>query len=95
MHSNIKRFQVDGIINDDADFPRLRSQFENMLVVDMRSSGYAPVLDLGPFFSTVYREDGSYSFVITAYGVYLGRRKAQLCMGISNGRLIPTTQKSK
>jgi hypothetical protein len=95
VHSNIKRFQVDGIINDDADFPRLRSQFEDMLVKDMRSSGYAPVLDLGPFFSTVYREDDSYNFVITAYGVYLGRRKAQLCMGISNGRPVPITQKSK
>jgi hypothetical protein len=95
MHSNIKRFQVDGIIADDADFPRLRSQFEDMLAKDMRSSGYAPVLDLGPYFATVYRSDKKYDFVITAYGVYVGRRKAQLCMGISNGKIVPAIQKSK
>lgn len=95
MHSNVKRFQVEGIIKDDADFPRLRTQFEDMLVKDMRSCGYIPVLDLGPFFSTEYRIDQSYNFVVTVYGVYLGRRRAWEIMGISNGQLIPTTQKNK
>lgn len=90
MHSNVKRFQVDGIINDDADFPRLRTQFEDMLVKEMRGSGYVPVLDLGPYFSTEYQEN-SYKFVITAYGIYVGRRKSWEIHGISNGRRVPTT----
>lgn len=95
MHSNVKRFQVEGIIDDDASFPRLRAQFEDMLVKEMRSSGYVPVLDLGPFFSTEYRHDENYDFVITAYGIYLGRRRAWEITGISNGQLIPIIQKNK
>lgn len=95
MHSNVKRFQVDGIINDDADFPRLRAQFEDMLVKEMRGSGYVPVLDLGPYFSTEYN-DSKYNFVITAYGIYVGRRKAWGIHGIANGRPVSMTiQKNK
>lgn len=95
MHSNVKRFQVDGIINDDADFPRLRAQFEDMLVKEMRDSGYVPVLDLGPYFSTEYQQN-KYNFVITAYGIYVGRRKAWEIQGITNGRPVSmTTPKNK
>ncbi|QFP97392.1 hypothetical protein SEA_ICHABODCRANE_76 [Streptomyces phage IchabodCrane] len=96
MHSHVKRFQVDGIIRDDSDFPRLRAQFEDMLLTEMRDRGWAPILDLGPYFSTEYREDGSYNFLITAYGIFLGRRKAWEISGICNGQAIPmSTQKNK
>ncbi|UMO76428.1 hypothetical protein SEA_TOMAS_81 [Streptomyces phage Tomas] len=96
MHSHVKRFQVDGIMKDDADFPRLRAQFEDMLMTDMRDRGYIPVFDLGPFFSTEYRHDRSYNFVISAYGIYLGRRRAWEISGICNGQQIPmSTPKSK
>lgn len=96
MHSNVKRFQVDGIINDDADFPRLRTQFEDMLVKEMRSSGYVPVLDLGPYFSTEYQQNSTYNFLITAYGTFVGRRKAWEIQGICNGQPVSmTTPKSK
>lgn len=95
MHSNVKRFQVDGIINDDADFPRLRTQFEDMLTKEMRDSGYVPVLDLGPYFSTEY-SNSKYKFVITAYAIYVGRRKAWSIHGMVNGRpVFMTTQNSK
>jgi hypothetical protein len=96
MHSNVKKFQVDGIINDDADFPRLRTQFEDMLVKGMRSDGYIPVLDLGPYFSTEYRQDETYNFLITAYGTFVGRRKAWEIQGICNGRpVLMTIPKNK
>jgi hypothetical protein len=96
MHSNVKRFQVEGVMNDDADFPRLRIQFEDMLVTEMRSNGYVPVMDLGPYFSTEYRNDGKYNFIITAYGTYVGRRKAWSIQGIVSGRpVFMITQNSK
>ena len=96
MHSNVKRFQVEGVILDDADFPRLRAQFEDMLVKEMRGGGYVPVLDLGPYFSTEYRQDSNYDFTITAYGIYVGRRKSWEIHGIVNGRPVSTTtQKNK
>ncbi|QNO12498.1 hypothetical protein SEA_MULCHMANSION_74 [Streptomyces phage MulchMansion] len=96
MHSNVKRFQVDGIINDDADFPRLRAHYEHLLVKEMRGNGYVPVLDLGPYFSTEYREDNKYNFVVTAYGIYVGRRKSWEIHGIVNGQMVlMTTQQKK
>lgn len=95
MHSNVKRFQVGGVIKDDADFPRLRAQFEDMLVKEMRSGGYIPVLDLGPYFSTEYQQS-SYTFLITAYGTFVGRRKAWEIQGICNGQPVSmTSPKSK
>jgi hypothetical protein len=96
MHSNVKRFQVEGVIKDDAHIPRLRAQFEDMLIKDMRDGGYIPVLDLGPYFSTEYCNNDSYNFLITAYGIYVGRRRAWQISGICNGQRIPlTTQKNK
>ena len=95
MHSNVKRFQVDGIIGDDADFPRLRAHYEHLLAKEMRNNGYIPVLDLGPYFSTEYQSK-QYNFVVTAYGIYVGRRKAWEIQGITNGRLVSmTTPKNK
>lgn len=96
MHSNVKRFQVDGIINDDADFPRLRAHYEDLLIKEMRGNGWVPILDLGPYFSTEYRQDGSYNFVSTAYGIYVGRRKSWEIHGMMDGRPVSmTTPKNK
>jgi hypothetical protein len=35
-HKSIKGFSVDGKINDEADFGRLRIRYENLLEDDMR-----------------------------------------------------------
>jgi hypothetical protein len=89
MHKTIKRFGFEGKIGDDANFARLRSQYENMIVKEMRELGYVPVLDLGPYWSTFYiREESSYDFILSIYGIYLGRRRSWEVEGISNGREI-------
>ena len=86
MHKTIKRFGLEGKIGDDADFARLRSQYESMIVKEMRESGYVPVLDLGPYWSTNYiKEETAYDFVLSVYGVYVGRRRSWEVEGISNG----------
>ena len=88
MHKNIKRFTVDGLIKDDKDFIRLRSQFEYSLWDEMRLLGYVPVLDLGTYFSTEFLED-KYKFILTSYGVYIGKIKSWEYEGYTNGKLIP------
>ncbi len=93
MHKNIKKETLRGTIGDDRDFIRLRSQFEFMMVRDMREKGYIPVLDLGPFFSTSY-QDGSYEFVLSVYFVYVGRNRAWINDGYSMGKLIPSIIRS-
>ena len=89
MHKVIKRFGLEGKIGDDADFARLRAQYENMTVKEMREAGYIPVLDLGPYFSTLFDKDsGEYEFKLSIYGVYIGRRRSWEVEGVSNGREI-------
>jgi hypothetical protein len=80
---------MSGEIGDDADFARLRSQYESMMLREMRDFGYVPVLDLGPYWSTEYdKPKNVYQFVMSIYGVYLGRRRSWEVEGISNGREV-------
>lgn len=86
MHDHIKRFQIQGNIASDSDFIRLREQYEKMVLDDMRDSGYVPVLDIGPHWSTKYVTDGNnehYEFIITMYGVRVGKKKAWELDGMS------------
>jgi len=98
MHKNIRNFGFNGIIGDDADFIRLRDQYEALVVRQMRDDGYVPVLALGPLFSTEWIEKKQYyTFELTVYGVFLGKKKACLIEGMDEaGRLLPrSTQKIK
>jgi hypothetical protein len=77
MHKPIKKFSLDGIVGDDAAIPRMRNQFEHMLITDMRDDGYVPVLGLGPYWSTSYDVNKNrYDFVLSVYGVFVGKREA-------------------
>lgn len=97
MHKPIKRFALDGIVGDDSAIPRLRNQFEQMLLTDMRESGYVPVLGLGPYWSTSYETaKNQYDFVLSVYGVFVGKREACKVEGISvDGLTIPRTAPTK
>ena len=98
MHKKIERFGFDGVIGDDTDFIRLRSQYEALIVDQMRSDGYVPVLDLGPMWSTRWdKKSESYAFDLTVYGVYVGKKKACNIEGMDgSGKLLPrSTVKAK
>lgn len=75
---------MDGVVGDDADFLRLRNQYEAMTIQVMKEKGYTPVLGLGPFWSTAYDEKTeTYTFISSVYGVYVGRKKACQLEGIT------------
>ena len=81
---------MDGLIADDSDFFRLREEFEAMILKDMRAEGYVPVLDLGPYWSTEYLSDKKqYQFMLSVYGVNVGRDRAWEIEGYSMGKKIP------
>lgn len=89
---------MEGEVGDDADFPRLREQYEKIIIDDMREAGYVPVLGLGPFWATVYnKEKNKYQFVLSVHGYRVGRRLALTTEGITeDGKAIPrSTQKAK
>ena len=87
-HKNIKRFQVRVQFKDDSDMIRVRAQYESLLTQDMRGKGYIRVLDLDPNFSVEF--DGeTWVFLMTLYGVYVGKKKSWQSEGITQGKLIP------
>lgn len=87
-HKNIKRFQIKVQFKDDSDMIRVRAQYESLLSQDMRGKGYARVLDIDPSFSVEFTGE-TWSFLMTMYGVYVGKKKAWLSEGITQGKLIP------
>lgn len=91
MHRPIKKFTVDGVLADDADFIRMREQWEKLLITDMRDGGCVPVLGLGPLWSTSYDEKKEqYLFELTIYGISVGRKRSLQIEGMDvSGNLIP------
>ena len=87
-HKQIKRFQIQVNFKDDSDMIRVRAQYENLLMQDMRSKGYARVLDIDTNFSVEFSGE-TWVFLMTLYGVYIGKKKAWLSEGITQGKLIP------
>lgn len=95
MHEAIRRFEIEGSLRDN-DIPRLRPHFENLLRQNMRDSGYVPVLDLDTQWSTDYLESADqYFFVLSMYGIRVGKGNAWTIEGISDGQKIMRTPQTK
>ena len=89
QHKPIKRFGLDGIINDDSAIYRLQQEYIRLLVSEMRISGYAPRFDIDPQFTLSYNENKNYfEFKLSVYGIYIGRKKAEWILGIDEIRPI-------
>jgi hypothetical protein len=90
LSRKIKNFYVNGFIRSDSDIIRLRAMHEKLLIDEMRTNGYVPVLDSDPQFSIKYnQEKDNYSFYLEIHGVYLGKRKAWEFEGFSGQDFIP------
>ncbi len=87
-HKTIKRFQIRVEFLDDSDMIRVRAQYESLLTQDMRSKGYARVLDIDPAFSVEFTGE-TWKFLMTIHGVYVGKKKAWQSEGWTQGKLIP------
>ena len=87
-HKPIKRFQIRVEFLDDSDMVRVKHQYESMLTHQMRDKGYLRVLDIDTNFSVEF--DGqTWVFLMTLYGVYVGKKKAWQSEAITQGKLIP------
>ena len=87
-HKRIKRFQISVEFKDDSDMIRVKHQYESMLSQNMRSKGYARVLDIDTAFSVEFTGE-TWKFLMTLHGVYVGKKKAWLSEGMTQGKLIP------
>ena len=94
-HKSIKRFYLEGIIQDESKTPRLKEEYIRLLISQMRYEGYVPRFDIDADFTLDYNYEKSYfEFKLTLYGVYAGRKKSQWITGIDGHRVIHT-QESK
>lgn len=84
LKKNIKSFLISGVIVDDSGIGKARQMYERILLEDMRSKGYVPVLDLESQFSIKYNKTkDNYSFFLEMFGVYVGKKKAREIEGFS------------
>ena len=94
-HKPLKRFSLDGNIKDESAIGRLRGEYIRLLIIEMRLSGYVPRLDINPDFTTYYnKEKECFEFILSMYGIYVGKKKSEWIIGIDETRMV-CTQKNK
>jgi hypothetical protein len=92
-HKPIKKFYLDGIIQNDAAIARLRIEYAKLLESEMRINGYVPRLDLDPDFTIRYNEEKDFfEFELSMHSVYAGKRNSEWIAGIDGTKPIPTLQ---
>lgn len=90
MRKNIHNFTMSGIIGSDSHLIPAKEHYERLLTQQMRDSGYVPVLDMLPQVTTTYIEHkDQYSFSITMFGVFVGKKKALSLEGFSGQEFLP------
>lgn len=94
-HKPIKRFGLSGIIKDDSSIYRLKNEYIRLVTTEMRLAGYVPRLDIDIDFTIEYNEIKEYfSFELSLYGVFTGRKQSEWIDGIDRAKVLPT-QKTK
>ena len=91
MHKRIKRFELTGQITDDIFIPRMKSEYVKLLNETMKDSGYVPRLDIEPDWSISYTGN-HYTFILSVYGSYIGKKNATCIDGLDKNRPIFTPQ---
>ena len=88
MHDDIKRFPLDGEIGD-ANVVEEKARLVAFVESQMRDDGYIPALDMEPQFTRSYKPDTeTYAFVLSVYGIYVGKAKAWDVAGMMGGKII-------
>lgn len=92
-HKSIRRFFLDGEIYDESYIPRIKDQYIRMVNDLMYTKGYLPRIDIDPDFTVMYN-GRTFEFKLSAYGVFVGKRKCEQFSGVDKNRLImrPTQQ---
>lgn len=78
------------MIKSDSDIARLRDMYQHLLIDEMRTKGYVPVLDLDIQWSLRYNHDkDNYAFNLEMYGVFVGKKKSWELEGFSGQGFLP------
>lgn len=94
-HKNIKRFHIEGQIYDEADIPKIKDQYIQLLGTMMQAKGFVPRFDIDSDFTVKYNGK-TFDFILSVYGVFVGRKRAQCLSGVDKNTPIPnSTQKNR
>jgi hypothetical protein len=94
-HKPIRHFFLDGQIHDDAAIGRLKTEYIRLVTAEMRLSGYVPRLDIDPDFTIEFNSITEYfTFRLSMYGTYVGRRKSEWITGIDGTTTYTQQNKS-
>ena len=89
-HKPIKSFSLDGNIYDDSAIARLKIEYIKLLLIEMKTLGYVPRLDIDPDFTISYNGK-TFEFKLSVYGVYVGKKRAKCVKGIDKNQVITST----
>ena len=96
-HKPIKRFNLSGQIYSESDLVRLRYQYQDLVLFQMRMAGYVPRLDIDTEFTLEYNYKTEYfEFELSIYGIYVGKKKSKCIVGIAGNQVLyshPSKQK--
>lgn len=88
-HKPIRKFNLNGVISDEAVIWRLKDEYVRLLVSEMRLAGYVPRLDIVPDFTVDYNEKKQFfEFELTLYGIYIGRKQSEWILGVDEHKAI-------
>jgi len=93
-HKQIRRFAEYGEILDDRYFANTRQTVLRFLVEHMRELGYVRRLDIDDDFTLEFSGE-NYSFKLSVYGVYIGKRRSQFIEGMLGTQPIMRSSKSE
>lgn len=96
QHKRITKFGIEGSIYDESHVDRLKAEYLSLLVLQMKADGYVRRTDIDPQFTFFY--DGprnGFSFKLSVYGIYVGKRMAQKLAGVDDYRPIFAAQKKQ
>lgn len=92
-HKPIKKFGIDGIINDDVDIPRLKMEYVKLLLNQMRMAGYVPKFDIDTDFTIEYNHNKEhFKFELSIYAIFVGKKKSKWILGIQRNQIIYSHQ---
>lgn len=95
MHKPIKRFHLEGQIQDDSTIGHMREEYIRLLSDMMKDTGYVRRLDIDPDWSLQYKGH-YYEFTLSVYGSYIGKKNAACIDSLDKNRPIYSQQsKSK
>jgi hypothetical protein len=88
MHDDIKKFFLTGEISG-TNVVQTRERLIEAVESDMREQGYVPDLDKEPQFTrNLIQGTERFSFVLTVYGIYVGKDRAWITGGVMGGKTI-------